>query len=462
MLGNQAYDPIHWARAASMTTQEGRALKPAVELTAICKDYQIGEYFGGGIVKIASDFVRGRRAASQGRQMFRALDSISLTVEQGQIIGVIGPNGSGKSTLLKILAGITQPTDGQGVVRGRVAPLLEVGTGFNTELTGRENIFVNGMLLGMTTREIRRELPSIVEFSGISDHIETPIKRYSSGMKVRLGFSIAAHLRPDILLADEILAVGDAEFQRKCMGKMQQINEGGRTIFFVSHQMELIRKICTRVVRLDRGRLVDDGPAESVIQRYYEAIFGTGVSKDLLVGSERRKGNGVFRIARATVRQPGAEADNMVECGAPFDIIVEWKGFEPEKMRKMQIECLIRNASGEIVTTLSTRAKDQPFVDPPADGRTVCHVPRLGLQPGRYVLGVVGRLWESVGADSVNEAAIFDVIPGDYYGTGRPIDDRATVLADHEWRPAESIEGLEAPVSAVDERAPVGPAAAGR
>ena len=406
----------------------------AVSLDRISKDYQIGEYFGGGLSKIVSNTLRGNRPIIPKSQWFRALHEVSLQVREGEVIGVIGPNGSGKSTLLKILAGITQPTAGLGTIRGRVAPLLEVGTGFNSALTGRENIFVNGMLLGMSRREIQEQLASIVEFSGIGEYMDTPIKRYSSGMKVRLGFSVAAHLQPDILLADEILAVGDAAFQRKCLGKMEEFNAQGRTIFFVSHQMELIRKICTRVLRLDRGRIVDDGAPADVIQRYFETLITAGVETDLLKDSGRRGGNGVVRLSAAAVREADNATDNLVSCGAPFGIHISWQAFEPEKLKKLQFECSIRNASGDIVTILSTRARDQAFVAPPSKGTVVCHVPRFGLIPGRYVLGITAKLWESVTADSINRAAIFEVIPADFYGTGHAVDTQHLIAVDHDWR----------------------------
>jgi len=197
-----------------------------------------------------------------------AIKDVSFNVKKGEVLGVIGRNGAGKSTLLKILSRITYPTSGTITLNGRVASLLEVGTGFHPELTGRDNVFLNGTILGMTKKEIEKKFDQIVEFSGVSKFIDTPVKFYSSGMRVRLAFSVAAHLEPEILLVDEVLAVGDVEFQRKCLGKMEDVAQVGRTILFVSHNMSSISKLCKRVIWLDDGRVLEDGPGDKVIQSY--------------------------------------------------------------------------------------------------------------------------------------------------------------------------------------------------
>ncbi len=199
---------------------------------------------------------------------FWALRDVSFTVERGEMLGIIGRNGAGKSTLLKLLSRITLPTEGEIRMRGRMSSLLEVGTGFNPELSGRENIFLNGAILGMKKAEIERKLEEIIAFSGIRHHLDSPVKRYSSGMKVRLGFSVAAHLEPEILVIDEVLAVGDAEFQRKCLGKMKDVARSGRTILFVSHNMTAVSSLCTRVLWLHDGRVRRTGPADEVVRDY--------------------------------------------------------------------------------------------------------------------------------------------------------------------------------------------------
>jgi lipopolysaccharide transport system ATP-binding protein len=203
-----------------------------------------------------------------GEDRFWALREVDLEVEQAEVLGIIGPNGAGKSTLLKILSRITRPTRGQVKIKGRVASLLEVGTGFHPELTGRENIFLNGTILGMSTQEITRKFDEIVDFSGVEKFLETPVKRYSSGMYVRLAFAVAAHLESEILIVDEVLAVGDAEFQKKCLGKMSEVCESGRTILFVSHNMVAIRELCNRTILLMSGRIIEDGESNTIISKY--------------------------------------------------------------------------------------------------------------------------------------------------------------------------------------------------
>ncbi len=212
-------------------------------------------------------------AAEKNKGYVWALKDINLEVEQGEILGIIGKNGAGKSTLLKILSRITSPTTGEIKIRGRLGSLLEVGTGFHPELTGRENIYLNGAILGMTRREIDRKFDDIVDFAGVARYIDTPVKRYSSGMYVRLGFAVAAFLEPDILVVDEVLAVGDAEFQKRAIGKMQEVSRGeGRTVLFVSHNMGSIRQLCNRAILLDKGRMVFDGKPEETINHYLQNV----------------------------------------------------------------------------------------------------------------------------------------------------------------------------------------------
>ena len=203
---------------------------------------------------------------------FWALRDVSFTVERGETLGIIGHNGAGKSTILKLLSGVTSPTEGQITVLGRMSALIEVGSGFHPELTGRENIFLSGSILGMSRREIGEKLERIIDFAGVRDFIDTPVKRYSSGMYLRLGFSIAAHLEPDILLLDEVLAVGDAEFQAKCLERVDELHRHGRTIVFISHELAAVERLCRRVLLLHKGRVLADGPSREVIQLYWEMV----------------------------------------------------------------------------------------------------------------------------------------------------------------------------------------------
>jgi lipopolysaccharide transport system ATP-binding protein len=229
-----------------------------------------------------------------------ALRDVSFDVDEGEVVGIIGRNGAGKSTLLKILTRITSPTAGRAEIRGRVGSLLEVGTGFHPELTGRENIFLNGSILGMKRREIAGKLPDIVDFSGVERFIDTPVKRYSSGMYVRLAFSVAAHLEPQILLVDEVLAVGDADFQRRCLGRMEDIGASGRTVIFVSHNMQAIAQLCDRVLFLDAGTVLEDGDSSTVVAHYLQAGLGTGSRREW-PDLDSAPGNDLVRLLSARI-----------------------------------------------------------------------------------------------------------------------------------------------------------------
>jgi lipopolysaccharide transport system ATP-binding protein len=248
----------------------------AIEVQELSKRYRIGQMHAAyGTLRDSITRAAGRlagRESPQAREEIWALRDVSFRVREGEVLGVIGRNGAGKSTLLKVLTRITAPTSGRAVIRGRVGSLLEVGTGFNPELTGRENVYLNGSILGMKRREIQRKLPDIIEFSGIDKFMDTPVKRYSSGMHVRLAFSVAAHLEPEILLVDEVLAVGDAEFQQRCLGRMEDFSGTGRTVLFVSHNMQTVNQLCERAIWLDGGQIVADGEPSDVVTRYLHTV----------------------------------------------------------------------------------------------------------------------------------------------------------------------------------------------
>jgi homopolymeric O-antigen transport system ATP-binding protein len=251
----------------------------AIEAEGLSKKYRIGlmqDAYGTFRDSLAHGTKRllRREHVPPDREVW-ALQDVSFTVEEGEVLGVIGRNGAGKSTLLKILTRITTPTKGRATIRGRVGSLLEVGTGFHPELTGRENIFLNGSILGMSRKEIRGKLDEIVDFSGITTYLDTPVKRFSSGMYVRLAFSVAAHLEPEVLLVDEVLAVGDAEFQRRCLGRMEALSQEGRTVLFVSHNMQVLSRLCDRAILLTEGAVSRDGPSEEVVAHYLQSVSGT-------------------------------------------------------------------------------------------------------------------------------------------------------------------------------------------
>ena len=284
----------------------------AISAQGLSKRYRIGQ-LDAGYGTLRESMVRAARRAS-GRERRHdhadreiwALRDVSFDVEEGAAVGIIGRNGAGKSTLLKVLTRITTPTNGRAEIRGRVGSLLEVGTGFHPELTGRENVYLNGSILGMKRREITQKLPDIVEFAGIEKFMDTPVKRYSSGMYVRLAFSVAAHLEPEILLIDEVLAVGDAEFQKRCLGRMEDFGNSGRTVLFVSHSMQAIAQLCDRAIWIDQGRVARDGPSSEVVAQYLQSGYGYGSS--LTWPDTEAAGDDLVRLRHARVVQGGKEA----------------------------------------------------------------------------------------------------------------------------------------------------------
>jgi lipopolysaccharide transport system ATP-binding protein len=251
-----------------------------------------------------------------------ALRDVTFSVRQGEVLGIIGRNGAGKSTLLKILTRITPPTSGTIEMRGRVSSLLEVGTGFHKELTGRENIYLNGTVLGMKKKEVDRKFDEIVAFSGVEKFLDTPVKRYSSGMTVRLAFSVAAHLEPEILIIDEVLAVGDAEFQKKCMNKMEDVGRSGRTVLFVSHNMPAINMLCDRAIQLNGGRIVNEGPAHDVVSAYLINASGTSESREW--DEESAPGGEIARLRAVRVKGENGEGVNVIDVLKPFYVEMEY------------------------------------------------------------------------------------------------------------------------------------------
>ena len=251
-----------------------------------------------------------------------ALRNVSFEVQSGEVFGIIGRNGAGKSTLLKILSRITEPTSGRAVMRGRVASLLEVGTGFHPELSGRENVYLNGAILGMKKAEIDQKFDEIVDFAGVDRFIDTPVKRYSSGMYVRLAFAVAAHLEPEILLVDEVLAVGDAEFQAKCLGKMDEVSKGGRTVLFISHNMAAVKSLCSRCARIQNGALTDIGNTEIVVDRYLADIMQLTHHKEVAERQDRT-GNGAVRITKMSVQFDKREACWVIHVSY-HSVLREW------------------------------------------------------------------------------------------------------------------------------------------
>jgi len=305
---------------------------PAIRVEHLSKRYQVGELTSKyDYITFREALVRAATAPIQRLRMLRgqvpatqsiwALKDVSFEVQPGEVVGIIGRNGAGKSTLLKILSQITEPTQGRVEMRGRVASLLEVGTGFHPELTGRENIYLNGAILGMTRREIESKFDQIVDFSGVERFIDTPVKRYSTGMYLRLAFAVAAHLDPEILIVDEVLAVGDAAFQKKCLGRMGEVARSGRTVLFVSHNMPAVRAICRRALLLNNGSIARDGDATVVVNHYVDTQGQRGDAELVWPQPEARPGNNLFRLIALRV----INANGEVACDhrSSQDIFIE-------------------------------------------------------------------------------------------------------------------------------------------
>jgi lipopolysaccharide transport system ATP-binding protein len=300
----------------------------AIEAHELSKRYRIGQMQAAyGTLRESLTHTANRlvgREHGPRREEIWALRDVSFKVREGEVLGVIGRNGAGKSTLLKVLTRITTPTSGRAVIRGRVGSLLEVGTGFNPELTGRENIFLNGAILGMKRREIQRKLGEIIEFSGVAKFIDTPVKRYSSGMYVRLAFSVAAHLEPEILLVDEVLAVGDAEFQQRCLGRMEDLGDTGRTVLFVSHNMQAINQLCDRAILLDGGRVVEDGDPSLVVTRYLQSALGSD-SHISWPDDESAPGDDLARLLSVRAVDEDGEAVVTVDVRRPVGVEIGYR-----------------------------------------------------------------------------------------------------------------------------------------
>ncbi len=302
-------------------------MKQVIEVKNISKRYEIGARQSyGSLREEVMDSVKSvfRKGPAADENSIWALRDVSFTVNEGEVLGIIGRNGAGKSTLLKVLSRITEPTEGTITMRGRVASLLEVGTGFHPELTGRENIFLNGSLLGMTNKEIRAKFDEIVAFSEIEKFLDTPVKRYSSGMYVRLAFAVAAHLEPEILIIDEVLAVGDAAFQKKCLGKMGDVAKGGRTVLFVSHNMGAVRKLCSKAVHLDKGRVENYGDCETVISDYLKGAQGVSAEVSCPPGQKSSVGAATRLSFSANDGTPRAQ----FRIGEPWLITLDFEMFK--------------------------------------------------------------------------------------------------------------------------------------
>ncbi|MFN0088088.1 MAG: ABC transporter ATP-binding protein [Blastocatellia bacterium] len=378
-------------------------------------------------------FSRSRRAAGSGDADLWALDRVGFEIKPGEVVGIVGRNGAGKSTLLKILSRITQPTSGRVEIYGRIGSLLEVGTGFHPELSGRENIYLNGSILGMARREIEAKFDEIVAFAEIERFIDTPVKRYSSGMYVRLAFAVAAHLEPEILLVDEVLAVGDAAFQKKCLGKMSDVARHGRTVLFVSHNTAAMLNLCDRGILLEGGRQVDDDAIEPVIQKYLKGLR-TATPWDLKSHADRQ-GRGRVRFTGVRFEDGAGNAIEQGVSGRPLVVVLDYESEGRASLPNCRASVTFFDGLGQPLFNCSSELVIQDPVDLPPKGTLRCVVPRLPLSQSQYLVTLFLEVNREI-EDWIMNAIEIDVIDGDYYGTSRlyPEGWRGKgVLVPHQW-----------------------------
>jgi lipopolysaccharide transport system ATP-binding protein len=391
------------------------------------------------LTRSVKSFARSAANALRGKAIvhgdtieeFWALRKLDFEVKRGEILGIIGRNGAGKSTLLKVLSRITEPTEGSVEIRGRVASLLEVGTGFHPELTGRENIYLNGAILGMTRSEIRRKFDDIVSFAEVEKFLDTPVKRYSSGMYVRLAFAVAAHLEPEILVVDEVLAVGDAEFQRKCLDKMSEVAGGGRTILFVSHSMDAIRRVCGSGMLLSAGTLAMRGSVDECISNYFSRL------------TQQRQDHTIYFSGKSRAKPHLVRIEMLDKGGGPLARPKTWDYvkfrihfFSPRKIPNASLELFISSAGGAMLTRCSTSpdSGDYPVSVDVGENFVDCEFPNLLLSAGSYIVGAGFAIPNVEWLDGSQYEATIDVDVRDIFNSGRaPAAERYLVPMPHTW-----------------------------
>jgi len=383
--------------------------------------------------------LRQRNGASADESLW-ALKDVSFEVKQGEVLGVIGRNGAGKSTLLKVLSRITEPTGGRAVINGRVGSLLEVGTGFHPELTGRENIYLNGAILGMRRSEIDRKFDEIVAFADVEKFLDTPVKRYSSGMYVRLAFAVAAHLEPEILLVDEVLAVGDAGFQKKCLGKMRDVaDEEGKTVLFVSHNMGAVQTLCQSAILIEEGRLCQNGSSEEVITEYGRRSYNLAQIPIAERTDRRRSRDHRFRFENLHIFDEDENLTDTVRTGmdVTFKVIIKKLSNDFMSATPIDISIGICDHNGYLLTTLFTRFTGESPTIIKDNQEISCFVPKLPLVAGDYLL----TIWMGVGYevfDSLKDAAVLHVDTGNFFGEQSDLrqpraDWHGSMVIPHRW-----------------------------
>lgn len=411
-----------------------------IQVENLSKAYQIGQIGTGTISRDIERFwttkVLGKedpflkigetndRSSKGTSDIVWSLRDINFNIHQGEAVGIIGRNGAGKSTLLKLLSRVTGPTAGEIKIKGRIASLLEVGTGFHPELTGRENIYLNGAILGMRKKEITRKLDEIIDFSGVERYIDTPVKRYSSGMYVRLAFAVAAHLESEILIVDEVLAVGDAEFQKKCLGKMGDISKGqGRTVLFVSHNMASVQKLCTKGILLENGNVKCNGEIEIVIGEY----LNTSKSYDGdLIDVKERKGNGNLKFIKGLI---GTQKNVIIETFSTLSLKLDFDYNENINIKQSRIDIGINNFMGDRIAWISSDNINCPFEI--STKSIQFEIKNLPLAPGDYSCNIYSEINNET-ADWLTEVLHFTVAEKDYYNSGKLVPkNQGSILLDY-------------------------------
>ncbi len=363
-------------------------MKRIIEVKKLYKRYQYGQNqpyltLRESVIHAMKAPFRFIKSDNTPNNEFWALKDISFHVEPGESIGLIGRNGAGKSTLLKLLSRITPPTRGEIVLRGRVASLLEIGTGFHQELTGRENIFLNGAILGMTQKEIKSKFDEIVGFAEIEKFLDTPVKFYSSGMYMRLAFAVAAHLDSEILLVDEVLAVGDAAFQKKCLGKMENVAKAGRTVIFVSHNLGAVRNLCSRVILLDQGTVLSDKNTDESIEIYNRLLRGVKIDEKTAINDNKvRRGSGAIRFTNVEIQNDKGKNQLNYETGSTVCFKMSYKVFQDLKGIALYI-ALRSGINGDIVTSVR-HIISKDLIPAKTEGAIILELPDINLRPGEY------------------------------------------------------------------------------
>jgi lipopolysaccharide transport system ATP-binding protein len=399
------------------------------------KRYTIGHQAPGGpYLALRDEVMRGARALwertrdlARGRAIvsgdtleeFWALKDLSFEIRRGETVGIIGRNGAGKSTLLKVLSRITEPSAGRVTIRGRVASLLEVGTGFHPELTGRENIFLNGAILGMTRAEIRGAFDEIVAFAEVEKFLDTPVKRYSSGMYVRLAFAVAAHLKPEILVVDEVLAVGDAAFQKKCLGKMGDVATEGRTVLFVSHNMAAVQQLCQRGLVLSAGLLRGQGAIEEVVRTYLQEVRVKALNAELGARSDR-KGSQWLKFTKVAILDARGDEVRQVVSGQDVRLRFHYESARELRQASVLVSFNVRSGQGYLLANLNSSDTGDETLDVFRRGCFECSWPRFNLRSGSYECNLFCQVNGEI-VDWLQGAFVIQVEDGDYYGTGRLI-----------------------------------------